>query len=162
MLSEKFLKQNTGFGLIEVIIGVSILSVGILALISSYATYVRYALSNQKNVQATYLLEEGLEVMTFLRDGGWLNISTLGTTTSYYISWNGSTWATTTIPQYVDGQFLRDITVSDVKRDANDAISQTGTYDPNTKKITSTVFFWNGQSTTTQYISTYVTRIHDN
>ena len=155
--------KNKGTALAEILIGSAIISTGILALISAYNTYIGYALANQKNIQASYLLEEGLEVMTFSRDKGWVqNISKLSTTTTYYLTFGGSNWATTTTPQYVDGEFLRKINISDVKRGADDRISDSGTYDPNTKKITATVEYWQGHSTTTRVISTYITNLYNN
>jgi len=160
---NKNLKKNKGFGLVEIILGASILTVGILALIISYTTYVKFALSNQKNVQAAYLLEEGIEAVTILRDKGWTaNIATLSTTTTYYLSWNGSHFATTTTAQYVDGQFLRSVGISDVKRDGSDRIATAGTWDPNTKKITATVSYFQGHATTTKSIASYISNIYSN
>lgn len=157
-------KKNRGIALVEVLIGSAIISVGILALSTSYATYVNYALSNQKNVQASYLLEEGLEAITFLRDKGWsANITPLSTSTTYYISWNGTYWATTTTAQYVDGQFLRSISMGDVRRGSNDRISTTtGTVDPNSKQITVTIDYFQGHATSTQVMSTYISNIYSN
>ena len=161
-MRKKFKKDN-GFGLIEIIIGSAVRHSGILAIIASYTTYVQYTLSNEKNVEVVNLLEEGLEAMTFLRDKGWnANILSLSTTTTYYLSFNGSYWATTTTPQYVDGMFLRSIRVGDVRRDGLDAISQSGTYDPNTRKITTIISFWQGHATTTRSISTYIANIYYN
>ena len=156
-------KFNTGMALVEIIIGSAIISGGVLAAIVSYNTYVNYALANNKNIQASYLLEEGLEVMTFFRDSGWTaNISGLSTSTTYYLNYSSGAWATTTTPQYVDGVFLRSISVSDVKRDAIDQISASGTYDPNTKKITATIDYLQGQATTTKSLSLYITNINAN
>ena len=158
-MKEGFRKKR-GFGLIEIVIGSAIISIGILAVSTSYTTYVQYAFSNQKNVEAIYIIEEGIEAMKFLRDRGWSgNIAPLSTATTYYLTFNGSYWATTTSPQYIDGQFLRSINLGDVNRDANDHISASGTLDPNTKKITSTVSYWQGHSTTTRSISTYISNI---
>ena len=154
------MKKNLGMAFTEILIGSAIISVGILAITSAYSTYIEYALANQKNIQASYLLEEGLEVMTFFRDKSWTNISLLGTTTTYYLSFSAGDWATTTTPQYVDGEFLRQINLSDVKRDANDRIAESGTLDPDTKKITATVLYWQGHSTTTKTISTYIANIY--
>ena len=108
-------------------------------------------------------MEEGLEVVTFLRDKGWANnIAKLSTTTIYYLSWSGTDWATTTTPQYVDGMFLRKISVADVKRDGSDRIASSGTYDPNTKQITATVEYYQGHSTTTRVMSTFITNLYSN
>jgi len=145
--------------LAEILIGASIMSMAILAAVSAYSTYIKYAFANQKNIQASYVLEEGMEVMIFLRDTSWSNISQLSTTTTYYLTFSGSSWATSTTPQYVDGQFLRSITLADVRRDADDKITVSGTLDTGTKKITTTVSYWQGHSTTTKTISTYLTNI---
>ncbi|MBA3733348.1 hypothetical protein H0W91_03160 [Patescibacteria group bacterium] len=148
-----------GMALVEIIIGAAIMSVGIIAINASYSTYVQYALANQKNVEAAALMEEGLEVSTFFRDMGWVNISGLSTTTTYYLTFNGANWATTTTIQYVNGEFLRSINIADVNRDGNDDIATVGTLDPNTKKITTTVSYFQGHSTTTRSMSTYLTNI---
>lgn len=160
-MNKKSKKQ--GSFLVEVIIGATIISISILAIISSYVVYMKFAYANEKNVEANYLLEEGIEAVTFLRDNGWSNnISKLGTTTVYYLTFSPPTVSTTTVPQYVDGLFLRSFSVSDVKRDSNDDISTVGTYDPNTKKITATVSYWQGHGTTTRSLSTYISNIYSN
>jgi Tfp pilus assembly protein PilE len=154
---------NRGMALIEIIIGSTIISVGIFAAVTSFNTYVNYALANQKNIQASYLLEEGLEVVGYFRDKGWTaNISRLSTTTTYYLTWDSNDWATTTTAQYVDGEFLRSITITDVKRDSNDDVAVLGTYDPNTKNITATVSYFQGHATTTKSISTLISNLYAN
>jgi prepilin-type N-terminal cleavage/methylation domain-containing protein len=157
---------NRGVGLIEVLIAVSIITVGALALSTAYTVYLKYALANQSNSQAAYLTEEGLEAVTFLRDKSWsANIAPLSTTTTYYLNFNssGGYWALTSTAQpYIDGQFLRTISIGDIKRNGNYQISPTGTYDPNTKEITATVAYYQGHATTTQAISTYITNIYNN
>jgi hypothetical protein len=109
------------------------------------------------------LAEEGLESMTFLRDRGWSsNIRPLSTTTVYQLYWNNSYWTPTTTQQYIDGTFLRQIYITDVKRDGSDRISNAGTYDPDTKFITVTLSYPEGSSTTTNSISTYITNLDGN
>ena len=157
----KFFSQKTqsGVALVEILIGAAIITVGVLAINASFSTYIQYALANEKNTEAVYVLQEGLEVMTYFRDESWLNISGLSTTTPYYLIFNGTNFATTTTPQYIDGLFLREITISDLNRDASDDISGTGTYDPNIKQITSTVSYWQGHATTTKSISVYLSKL---
>ena len=160
---KKLKRKDRGMALLEIIIGASVITVGILAVVTSYNLYFQYALANESNAQAGYLLEEGLEVVSFMRDGSWSeNIATLATSTDYYLSFVGSSWATTTEPQYVDGRFLRSFVMSDVYRDINDDISSSGAIDPNTKEVTVNVSFLQGHSTTTKSISTYITNIYDN
>ncbi len=153
---------KSGFSLIEVIIASAIIVTGILALSEAFTQYVSFALAHEKNVQAAYLAEEALEVVTHLRDQNWTNISTLSTAAPVYIAWNTTTsrWQTTTTPEYVDGKFLRSITVASVLRNGNDQISATGSIDPNTKFLTATISYFQGHATTTKTISTYITNIY--
>mgnify|MGYP003352144337 CR=1 FL=1 len=154
------MKYTRGFGLIEIIIGAAIVSLGVLAIVNSFNTYTQYALNNQYNIQTAYLLEEGIEVMRFFRSGGWsTQIAPLSTTTTYYLVFTNGTWATTTVPQYIDGKLLRSITVSDVKRNASDKIDPAGTYDPYTKLITVTVAQYIRSATTTKTLSAYIFNI---
>ena len=154
------MKKNKGIALIEVIIGATIMSVGILAINETFTSYIQYALANQKNVEASYLLQEGLEAMSFIRDRGWAgNFSNLSTTTTYYLTFSNSTWATTTTNQYVDGLFERKVDILDVKRDGTDKIASAGTYDPNIKQVAVTVSYWQGHGTTTRSISEYLVNI---
>ena len=152
------LKNKSGFAMVEIVVGSAIILVAILAINQAYSAYVQYALANSKNAEAGYILEEGMEALKFIRDKGWTaNISKLSTTTTYYLTWNASGWATTTTPQYVDGVFLRSVTVSDVKRDAvSDDIAVSGYYDSGTKLITTTVAYWQGHATTTRSLSLYL------
>lgn len=157
------LRKNKGSFLAEILIGSAIISVGIIAIISTFVVYVQYAFANEKNVEANYLLEEGIEAVTFFRDSGWdNNIAKLSTTTAYYLVFSGSSISTSTSAQYTDGIFLRSFSISDVTRDANDDISASGTFDPFTKKITARVEYWQGHSTTTKSLSTYISNIYNN
>jgi Tfp pilus assembly protein PilE len=154
--------KNRGIALVEIIIGSAIIAVAIIAASESFSKYVQYALSSQRNVQVAYLLEEGIETMKYMRDKGWANnISKLSTTTTYYLRWTGSDWATSTTEQYVDGQFLRSVTISDVKRNGSDQISSSGTYDPNTKIITASVAYSQDFATTTKSLSSYITNLNN-
>lgn len=159
MHKRSFLKEK-GSALVEIIVGSAIMLVGILAISSAFNTYLQYALANQRNIEATYIMDEGIEAMNFLRDVAWKNnFGSLSTTTTYYLYWNGARWATTTSVQYVDGFFLRSVNIYDVKRDANDDISASGTYDPNTKLVTVSVSYLQGHNNVTKTISKYIANI---
>jgi len=163
MIKKIYNANKKGIALVEVLIGAAIISVGILAITSAYTTYVSYAFSNQYNTQISYMMEEALEAVSFFRDDSWaVNIAPLSTTTTYYLTFNGSSFSTTTTPQYVDDKFLRSITLSDVKRDANEDITSDGTYDPNIKLVTTSVSFSYKGATTTKSISMYITNLYDN
>jgi len=156
-------KKNRGLGIVEIIIGVAIITIGLIAVSTAYTTYVQYALANEKNVEASYLLEEGMEGLTFLCDKSWsTNIFPLSTTTTYYLTWTGTYWNATTTAQYVDGQFLRSFTLTDVLRNGSDAIASSGTFDPNTKKVSVSVAYFQGHATTTQTLQGYVANLYKN
>jgi len=158
---KKPLNQK-GFGLLEVAIGATIISVALLVLLSTYGSDVKGALGNESSIKAAYLAEEGVEAVKLLRDGGWnLNLATLVPGTNYYLSWGGSSWSTTLVPQYVDG-FERSFVVSSVYRDANSDITTSGSIDANTLKLVVSVAWSIHGATTTKSVSTYVTNLFGN
>jgi prepilin-type N-terminal cleavage/methylation domain-containing protein len=152
--------KKSGFTLVEVVVASAIIVTGVLALSEGYTRYVKFAQINEKNIQAVYLAEEGLEAMTHIRDQSWASIRTLSTSSPRYIYWNSTRWQTTTTPEYVDAVFLRSFTIGDVYRNGSDQIASSGTYDPDTKYITVNVAYKQGQSTTTKTLSTYLTNIY--
>lgn len=152
--------MNRGFGLIEIIIGSAILATSLMSISLYYQQSLKVSQSTAQVAQASFLLEEGLEVSKFFRDASWVNISTPATGTTYYLSFDGTKWATSTTNTYVDGVFERTIRFDDVYRDGNDDIVTVGgTLDPDARKITATVSWWSRTATTTRAIETYVTNI---
>lgn len=160
MQYKEHIKKIKGIGLIEVVVGVSILSLSLLAISSFYQKSLNISSKTAKLTQASFLLEEGLEIARFLRDEDWQNISNLTTGVDYYVVFNGSKWATTTTVTFIDGVFERKLNISNVSRDSNDVIvSSGGTVDSNIKKITSSVSWRDGNATTTRTLSTYLTNL---
>jgi Tfp pilus assembly protein PilE len=158
-----FKKNKKGFGLIEIIIGSAVLLLVTLSVTSAYNTYINYFLTNQDNSKASYLLEEGLEAIIFLKDQNFTsNIKSLTSGSTYYLYFNGTSWTSTTTSQYVDSKFLRSFVVSNVNRDGSDKIATVGTNDPNTKLVTVSVSFPASHATTTKSLSTYITNIYNN
>ena len=132
--------------MVEGVIAAAIILGAVLALLGVHNLYLKTALSNGEALKAVYLAEEGIENIRFLRDVSWsTNIS-------------GLTSLSTTIDN-----FYRTVTLSEVNRDANsDIVSSGGTVDINTKLVVSSVSWWNGVSTTTKSISTYITNLYAN
>lgn len=150
-----------GIGLVEVLVGASILSVAGVALVLTYGMYVKIAVVAPRPIQATFLQDEGLEAMRIIRDNSWTTISNLTLGTSYYLSFNASTtaWTLSTTPQMIDGIFDRTIVVSSVNRDVNSDIASSGTIDTNTKKITVSVSWLKNGATTTKQLVGYLTNL---
>lgn len=153
---------STGFGLIEIVVGSAIFALSILGISSYYQQALQVSQKTGKFVQAGFLLEEGMEIAKYFRGTSWTNISGLTSGTTYYLSWNGSTWATSTTNIFVDGVFERTFIIDNVNRDSNDDIvSSGGTLDAGTKKATISVSWNERGATTTKTISTYLTNFFD-
>ncbi|MHB1118280.1 MAG: type IV pilus modification PilV family protein [Minisyncoccota bacterium] len=152
--------MNHGFGLIEIIVGTAVLAASFLGISAYYQQSLKVSQSTTQVVQASLLLEESLEVAKIFRDTGWANISAPADGTTYFLSFNGVNWATSTTNVFIDGTFERTVTLHDVYRDGNDDIvSAGGVLDAGTRKITATVSWRNHTGTTTRAIETYLTDI---
>ena len=79
--------------------------------------------------------EEGLEAVRNMRDRDYLSL----TNGDFGLSFNADTWSFVPAPETVDSDYFRTITVEDVYRDVSGNISESGTFDPDTKKVTSEV-----------------------
>ena len=88
-----------GVSLIEVIVASAVLFLALTGLVTAYNMFVRAGVSTVKTIQVSYLLEEGVEAVSSMRDFGWAaNIANLTSGSNYYLSWNGSRWlATSTV-----------------------------------------------------------------
>jgi len=157
------LESNIGLTLVEILVATSIILVFLLALSGVNNLYFKTVLLNTSSVRATFLAEEGLEAMRFLRDSSWINnISPLTINTGYNLVLEANTWKATTTSILIDNLFERVVNIREVYRDSSDDIvSSGGTLDPNTRFITVTVSWRTGEATTTKLISTYLSNIID-
>jgi len=132
-------KSQAGLSIIEIIIAVSLFviisasSVG--AILGSFSTS---RLGEEQN-QANFLALQGIEAVTSLRNQDWANMSN-GT---FGLNYSGDSWTLSgTSDSDPSGKFIRSITISDVSRDGNNDIVNTGgTVDSETKKVVSTVIW---------------------
>lgn len=155
--------KKTGFGILEIVIGVSIISISLFGLIAVSQFSLRAINESSKNIKAAFLLEEGIEAIRILRDSSWqTDIAPLTSGTTYYLDFDGTTWNSTTINIYIDDLFERNFVINDIYRDANDDISETGTLDSNTKKVTVSVSWLRSTGTTTKIVSTYIANLFNN
>jgi len=156
-----FFKTRKGFGLIEVLIGVTIISISVISLTAAFHRAVRLHALSVRSVQAAFLIEEGVEVVKSIRAESWEDrIAPLLASTTYYITFNGSLWQATTTQSVIDGIFYRTITFHDVYRNATtEDIAVSGTLDEGTKKLVVTVSWLEGSATSTRSLSTYISNI---
>src|SRR3989338_9838373 len=152
---NKYFSRSNGFGLIEIIIGSAILTVSLIAISTYFQKSLQLSQDSGKTVQASFLLEEGIEVVKFFRDTSWQNISGLTAGTFYYLQFDGTKWATTSSNVFIGEVFERKLVINNVSRDGNDDIvSSGGTNDADTKKAAISVSWLGRNGTTTKSIST--------
>ncbi|MEN9647512.1 MAG: hypothetical protein RLY57_316 [Candidatus Parcubacteria bacterium] len=157
--------NKKGFGLVEVVIAAGIISAVIGALIATTNTFFKSSRSTTSDVKAGYLLEEGVEALKVMRDGGYTaNISSLSNNTSYYFSWNGTTWTANTSTTSIDSVFYRTVKLGAAYRDGNSDLANSGTLDANTRKATVTVTWFDPgkKATSTKTLVTYISNIFGN
>ena len=154
---------SRGFGLIEAVAGISLVSIFIFSLMLASQLSQKIVGESVRNIQAYFLLEEGADAVKILRDTGWSsNIGNLSAGANYFFSYNGTTWISTNSNVYIDGVFERKFKLNNVYRDANDDIASSGTLDNETKKATVSVS-WRGRTgTTTKSVSFYLTDLFFN
>lgn len=165
MSMRRFLYNNTkGATLIEALIATSIIMAFLVALVSVHNTYLSSSFLNLYEVKATYLAEEGIEVVKGLRDASWTdNIASQTNDASYYLIFSNGSWALTVTPLLIDSKFSRVVTFSAVNRDSSsDIVTSGGTSDPNTRKVTVVVSWPLGETTATRSIEAYITNIFSN
>lgn len=157
--------KNRGFGLMEIVVAASIVSVSLFALIGASQASFKAVDDSLMRRRAEFLAEEGIEAVKILRDNGWAaSIDPLTAGTTYYPSFNSSTntWSLITAnPGAVDGIFTRTIIFSDVYRKNSDqdivdiSAPDPKTLDPGTLLVTSLVS-WGGKQVE---IKTYIADI---
>lgn len=156
-------KFTAGFGLIEILVGVSIISLALIGTVFLGGSYEKLSRNDRAAVKAQFLLEEGMEGLQSLRDMKWQNIAGLVSGTTYFIDLKNGAYATTTSPQLIDGVYTRRVTVAPVYRDSNFRIvsSGGGTLDSETKDVTVLVSWPEGSTTTTRSLRTYVANLFE-
>lgn len=113
-------KYISGITLIEVIVGIGIITIILVGLISAFQVFLKASLTNTEKIQSAFLLEEGMEVVRFLRDENWSNISNLTNNIDYYTYFSGTNWNITSIATTTNS-FTRKIIFSDVYRRNSDS-----------------------------------------
>jgi Tfp pilus assembly protein PilV len=146
-----------GVSLVEVLIAVALLNLIVGVLVIASNLYIKTSTTAIVSAKSAFLAEEGIEAVKSIRDRGWTNISSLNSGTTYYLYLNSTPlWVATTTPQIVDG-IVRNFVIENVNRNGADLISDIGTNDPNTKKLTVSVSWQGFSGTSTKSLSTYIT-----
>ncbi len=155
--------KQVGFGLIEIILVVTI-GAGVFLSIEQYLNLsLRATAQNINRVEALYLAESSLEQARALRDVNWSAISGLTVGANYYFTADTSNpqqWIAQAGTKSI-GKYTVWITTSQVLRDVGDNIvSAGGVIDANTAKITSKVS-WTENGTAKQItLSAYLANLY--
>ena len=157
-------RQSKGFSLIEIVLGVSMITTVLLSVMLYYKKVLDVSETTTRHIQSGFLIEEGFESIKLLRDTSWsTKIAPLSTSTSYYLYWSGTAWTATTTPQNIENVFTRTFRLSDVKRDGSDNIAVAGTLDAGTKKVDVYVSWQKrGGAMATDTAETYITNLFSN
>jgi type II secretory pathway pseudopilin PulG len=113
---------QSGVTLVEVVIGIGIISVSLVAIGLSINTYVAARSALLNNLKATYLAEEGYEIIRAVRDTNWNTIDALTTNGTYYLDVSGVAPVINTTPEIIDTDFRRSFVLRAVYRNGSDDI----------------------------------------
>lgn len=144
MASSNNNRQEDGFLLIDVLVGLFIATIITTAFIGSVVGAIRYASLQAKAVQAELLAIELLEVARELEISNWAELTTGAcsvTGSTCHPSVVSGDWQLESGEESIGG-FTRSLSIEAVERDASFAITGTGTIDPGTWKVVASVV-WN-------------------
>lgn len=141
--------------LVEVVIAAAIILLISSALITADLAYLKTARTNLATTKAIYLLEEGTEVVNFLKNELWENLGDVNT--DYYLSWAGFGWEATSTAVFIDEIYERKFYTAEVNRDGDsDIVESGGTVDPDTRQLTVIVSWADQTGTTTKSLVSYL------
>lgn len=145
---------------LEVVIGVSIAAIILVFAVHSITEFVNVGRTTGEKTKAIYLAEDGLELLRYIRDNNWTNISGLSLNTTYYLNVTSTGASVTTATQTVDG-YRRSFRLTSVYRNSGDDIVASTTsgavLDTHSKYVTMTVTW--GTPTSTVAITSLLTEI---
>ncbi|MFA4833270.1 MAG: prepilin-type N-terminal cleavage/methylation domain-containing protein [Patescibacteria group bacterium] len=67
-----FFKGQSGFSILEIVVAFSIITIGLVGVLSLTAQNVQVEYTNKNNLVASQLAQEGLELIRNIRDNNWL------------------------------------------------------------------------------------------
>ncbi len=133
------MNKNTGFSIIEIVIAAAIIVTLVTAAAGAWQLYFKVSRTSNQNTQAALLTGEAAEALNLLRDSGWTaNISPLSLGTTYYLYWNGDTYATSTTPILIDNSpYSISFVFSEIRRDttSDNIVSSGGAVDIHTRSV---------------------------
>jgi len=159
-------KQHTkrdGFSILEATIAIAVAILVFVGIYQIIVLSIRTTDTNLQVIEAVHRAEESVEVTRTLRNESWgSNIASLTIGNTYYPIFENSTWSLSTTPPNPEDAFIETIVLSNVYRDESDNIAESGTLDPNSRKVTATVSWENRGFSRQESVETYITNFLDN
>ena len=156
---------NKGVSVVEIIIGASIISATFVVTVGVYSSLMRLSGDALPRIQGAMIADEGVQALRSMRDTSFSsNIGSLTLDTPYYLVWSdaSSSFSATTTPVFVDNNFYRTFTLSNMYRDGNQNIVPSGTLDVDGRLATVNVSFQKRNGTSTQVSQVYILNTFNN
>jgi len=138
-----------GFGLVEVMIGVSLVTVIGVYVSLTVSQFVQVRNQILDDTKKVYLAEEGYEIIKLLRDEDWNNIGSLSLDTSYYLQVATTTLSIGGTSEVIDGQYNRSFLLREVYRNGSGNIVASTTAGSTVDTDSLNVFVYVGDSNST-------------
>lgn len=147
----ELLTTKKGFAVVEILLAITFFALFSVGVFYLSVDTLRWNSKNELSNQATLYAQEGLEAARNMRDRNFLYI----TDGDHGLSFANDTWSFIPAPENIDNFYNRTINVEDVYRDQQGNIATEGLYDPDTKKITSSVDWTDGVVPRSASLTTY-------
>lgn len=69
-------KKEKGFTLLEMLISIMVITIGVLGIYSAVFKYIKNTQQERENLVASYLCQEGIEIVKNIRDTNWVESAT--------------------------------------------------------------------------------------
>lgn len=163
MLPLRTPPARQGFSVVELLVvagiaGLVLVGIGQLVLLASKPISMGI-----RESEAIFLAAEGLEAVRALRNESWTDtIAPLTTAAAYYPLIANNRWTLTQQdPGLLQGMYSRTIIMREAYRNDADDLSDSGTVDPNTRRVEATVSWNEHGSEKSVVLETYITNFLD-
>lgn len=129
-----------GISIVEIIVASAIIAISVVGIVGAIQVYLKVVHQNTRETQAVLLLDETAEALQYMRDDSFsthFDSITFGNT--YTIFWTASGYELSTSTISLPYDMRRTVVFSEIERDANDQITNSGTVDDGTIKAAITI-----------------------
>lgn len=142
------------FSIIEIILASGLFALFTVAVFYISLDTLERDVQNDLRREALSYAQEGMEAIKLLQSSDYNSLDN----GSYGLSFDNPNWTLTVEPEILDNFFTRTVTLSDVYRDANGDVSETGTLDPNARSVSVEVEWnWKGLLNKSVKLDTQIT-----